>query len=187
MKEKTFKGRLKKIGLYTFACAPILLTMGCLTFTVVDLVKGFEYNDEKVDLKEKIVSECILSDEFQTQLTQSRKDLETQLESGKISSQQYIYQSEKLISHDVIIDFAKDMPQFQEDFELLNYYQKSMDKHGLLCIPGVLATGLSAIGSVVSVNKARDYSDINFDSLSDLYKLDEKMLKKRKVQAEKTL
>ncbi len=184
MNEKTFKGRVKKISLYALACAPILLAMGCIAFTIVDFVKGFKYQDEKNQLKEKVTKECLLSADFQSHLEEARKNLIDQLEIGEISPKKYIYEYDKLMTDEVVFEYAKSMPQFESDFELLNYYQKSMDKHGLLCIPGVVSSAISTIWAISSAQKAYYLQDENFDSLSDLDKLDKKMLEKRKKQKE---
>lgn len=184
MKEKTTKGKLKKIGFYGLCYTPWALAVGCLGLTIGGLVGYSVYGDKADKLYEEIHAEALLTDEFKEHYAIAKQNIDDAYNKGVLNDEEYIKKTKELKSSYYVCEYAKTLPEFSSKVELAQDYEKLGDNwfYGFWGIVGVAGFG---IGGVFSHWYAEENAHRCFDSNKDLNKRKKKLEEKSKKLAEK--
>ncbi len=179
MKQKTFKGKLKKAGLYTLCYSPLVLAIGCFGLAAGGGVVSATFDDKKVAIYDEIYPKVLTSEEFVEHKGNKEEKLLAALSEKVLTPGEYTDKIERLTRREYVVDFAKTMPEFSSKIELAQEYEDKADAwlHSLWAFIPTLGFAVGSIFSIEYANYNINISNKDFDKVDDIEK------KKKKLQA----
>lgn len=184
MIEKTFKGKLKKAGLYTLCYSPVVIAIGCLGFALGGACVSSSYGDKKEAIYNEIYPEILMTEEFKEYKLDKEEKLVSALQDGVITIGEFTEKSQEVTNKYNVMEFAKTLPEFSAQVELAEEYYEKGTKwcHSLCALFGFTGFGF---GSVFSVGSTFDYRHHNFDKEKDIEKQKKRLQAKQEKLAKK--
>ena len=185
MKPKTFKGKLKKAGLYTLCYSPVALMMGCLGLGVGGGAVAIKYENKRDDIYNNIYSQIFMTEQFQEYKADKEEKLFSALKDGSISIDEFTKKSKEITNENNVIDYAKNLPEFSAQIELAQQYDDKYNKwvNSLWALLGFGGFGVTSALSLVYANS--DMQNIDFDKEKDIEKQKKRLQAKQEKLAKK--
>ena len=185
MKQKTFKGKLKKAGLYTLCYSPLALAVASFGLFVGGGLTSSKYGEKENASCDEIYPKVLMTEEFKQHKEEREDRLVSALRDDLISMYDFSYQFENLTRKEYVVNFAKSLPEYSSQAKLAEGYEDKADAWMNAAWATFPTIGFAIGGAFSHLWADRNISNMNFDKVDDIEKQRKKLQAKQEKIAKK--